>query len=433
MEQLEKELCSMQSYKAIHNVLNNIELHDLQCIDVMKMIYQKRGIAIYDTGTGKTLLASAIIKLLRNECPSRKFIMFVTKDQLLQTPKKIFDASGSTVISSSADARDLKKLYESDFLSYDVLMLTHACLGNASIMKTLFRVKDYYCGIFIDEAHLLNNVISARSASILASVTRAFEYCWALTATPIVSELAQFARLASVVDPQRYPDYRKLQHRLSSGSFKIEDDPCFFINRKGSDLGRVEHYRVLLEWVDPLPHQKVICGGSELFQLCKGEGAYPQANKLVSVILQRAMLRGLVYVEQHSVRQWILPFLDQAGIRYDCINGNTSQKDRERIMHEFNENKSLDIIVLSVTTAIDLDCDYVVFYEFTVEVQQMIGRAHRGLSEKTLDIIFIVTDDSGEGDYLLTNIVERSHLIKSVLHKELPGIDDVERGLVDQC
>ena len=163
-----------------------------------------------------------------------------------------------------------------------------------------------------------------------------------------------------------------------------------------------------------------------MFELCKGDGAIPQVRKLVEVIKDREGKRGLVYVNQHSVRQWILPFLDEAGIKYACVNGNTKMKERAEIMRQFNEEKSLDVVVTSVTTALDLDCDFVVFYEFTVEVKQMIGRAHRGLGNKDLDVIFIITTDTCEIDYFYDNIFSISMEVKSLLHQDFSELEDVD-------
>lgn len=159
-------------------------------------------------------------------------------------------------------------------------------------------------------------------------------------------------------------------------------------------------------------------------QLCKGEGATNQVNALVKLIKERKDKRGLVYINQHAIRSWVLPFLDSAGIKYNCINGHTKQADRERIMDEFNIQKSLDVVVTSVTTAIDLDCDYVIFYEFTPLLKQMIGRAHRGLGDKHLDIIFMLTEDSCEVDYFVDNIVSKSLLAQTILHKSYSEVED---------
>ena len=79
MSNIRDALSSMTSFEAIKFVLNGIALHDLQCVDIMKMLYQKKAIVSYDTGTGKTLLASAAIRLLYDEDPTRKFVIFVKK------------------------------------------------------------------------------------------------------------------------------------------------------------------------------------------------------------------------------------------------------------------------------------------------------------------------------------------------------------------
>lgn len=426
---LESELCSRNSFDAIKDVLTGYTLHPLQCIDVMKMLAAKRCIVIYATGKGKTLLASAAMKLLWNENADRRFIMFVKKAQLIQTPKKIQDSCGREVLYSASDAVSLRKVLQQDYTRYSILMLTHECLGNEAVMSELFKARDKYCGVIIDEAHELNNLYGAQSASMLASIVNSFEYCWALTATPIVSSIAQLARLAAIVDCKRFPDYQALKRYLVKSVNGVEEIPWFFIKRDGSDFGGKLDYRGAVAWADPMPHQRVECGGNELMALCKGDGAVNQAELLVSLIRERKGNHGLVYVNQHKVREWILPFLERAGIRFDCINGKTSDARRAEIMRRFNDTDELDVVVTSVTTAVDLDCDFVIFYEFTLEVKQMIGRAHRGLGDKVLEIIFVITDDTGEVDYFLHNVLARSEMISRILKMDYSEMEDAKRDI----
>lgn len=429
-EEIEKQLLSMQSFQAIRYVLNDIELHDIQCIDIMKMLYMQRCLVVYDTGLGKTLLTAAFIKLLCNEDPTRKFIMFVKKDQLIQTPKKLQDACGKTVLASSAEAKSLNELI--DVVRIDtatVLMLTHTCLQNERIMNELFQYKDKFYGLIIDEAHELNNFNRTNSGGMLEAICNSFQCCIALTATPITTNALQLAKLAHMVDSKRYPDYNKLKRNLVHGNYDITNDPLFFISRDGSDFGSVRDYRGFIEWVDPMPGQSLMCGGADLMKLCKGEGAVNQANALVNLIKSRKAKRGLVYINQHAVREWVLPFLDSAGIKYDCINGHTKGAEREFIMNKFNIEQSLDVVITSVTTAVDLDCDYVIFYEFTPLLKQMIGRAHRGLGDKHLDIIFMLTKDSCEIDYFIDHVVAKSLLAKQILHKDYSEIEDAYNRL----
>ena len=93
------------SFDAIKYVLDGVESHPLQCIDVMKMLYNKKSVVVYDTGLGKTVLSAAVMKLLWRENPSRKFIFVGMHDQLVQTPQKLENMCGRRVIAADASAK----------------------------------------------------------------------------------------------------------------------------------------------------------------------------------------------------------------------------------------------------------------------------------------------------------------------------------------
>lgn len=427
---IEEELSSMKSFEAIKYVLSGIELHDLQCIDVMKMVYNKTAIVSYDTGLGKTLLASAAMRLLWNEDASRRFIIFVKKDQLTQTPTKIENATGRRVISSSGEESSVTRVFGTDdFLDYPVLMLTHSCLRNSRVMQRIFEHRAKYCGVIIDEAHELSNKDFAQSASVITGMINQFEYKWALTATPITTDVGQLCKLACMMNPKSYPNPLKFKRDVQHGRFSIANDPLFFINRSGKDLGRDSRYFGNVLWVDAMEHQKAELGGNSLMALCKGDGAVNQVEALVNLLKAYEGKRGLIYVNQHAVREWILPWIAKAGIRVGCINGMTKSSEDAEVMRQFNEEKSLDVVVTSCTTAIDLDCDFVIFYEFTVLLKQMIGRADRGLEGKTVDVWYVITKGSYEPVYFKRTIVDRSEDIKRLLAKDYAELDSIANEL----
>ena len=100
MTPLEQELADLKSFDAGNDLLYGVTLHPAQIVDALKMLYSKRAILRYDTGTGKTLVASAVIKMLSREDSSRRFLMFVKKDQCIQTPKKMMGYLNMPVIAS---------------------------------------------------------------------------------------------------------------------------------------------------------------------------------------------------------------------------------------------------------------------------------------------------------------------------------------------
>lgn len=422
MNNFEKALMTMDSFVAINDVLAGVTLHPKQCIDVVKMLYKKKAIVIYDTGTGKTLLAAAFMKLLLNQDPSRRFIFFCKKDQVVQTPKKLESLTGLPVLCSSSDAKSVReKILSQDMYKYRIILLTKECLFNEKVLNRLYEMRSDITGIIIDEAHELNNTSYASSSEMLQALVSKFEYVIALTATPIRTDIKQLAKLANLVDACSYNNPAKLLRSLQNGKFSLSEEPCFFINRKASELGRVSEPIGHVIWCSPMAQQvQEQRGGVVLMQVCKGAGATSQVNSLIELLRSKKGKRGLVYISQDSIYKWVRSYLDKTEIRYRVIQGETSIAERAEIMDSFNDpdKADIDVVLLSVTTAIDLDCDFVVFYEFTVDVEQMIGRAHRGLENKQLDVYFLITKGTREVNYFVENILMRCEAIAKILGKE---------------
>ena len=429
---LEKKLCSMKSCKAVSKVLEQDNLHDLQSIDVLKMLAHKHAIAIYDTGLGKTFLASAIMKMLHNKEHKSKFIMFVTKNQLLQTPYKIKRLTNFDVICTDG-TKDSIQNFIGKAMDCDVTLVTYSCLASQAFLDFFFEHRNDYNCIIVDEAHKLNNFVTADVGAKLYEIIKKFEYAYALTATPITTDIEQLARLASIFDSETYHDYHGLQMAFKYNFYRISDDPCFFVSRNADAFGRVTAPHGIIVWTDPMPFQ-IDAEYSELSYLCKGEGATEQAEALAQLIQfnkSNGNERGLVYINRHKVREWVLPFLDEAGITYRCINGKTPNDERQKTLKEFNEEKTVDVVITSVTEALDLDCDYVIFYEFTANIKQMIGRAQRGFTDKDLFVFYIITDKTKEVDYFYNNVYKRCEIASYVLRKDYSEVLDLEDELLE--
>ena len=429
---LEKKLCSMKSCKAVSKVLEQDNLHDLQSIDVLKMLAHKHAIAIYDTGLGKTFLASAIMKMLHNKEHKSKFIMFVTKNQLLQTPYKIKRLTNFDVICTDG-TKDSIQNFIGKAMDYDVTLATYSCLASQAFLDFFFEHRNDYNCIIVDEEHKLNNIVKADVRAKFYEIIKKFEYAYALTATPITTDIEQLARLASIFDSETYHDYHGLQMAFKYNSYRISDDPCFFVSRNADAFGRVTAPHGIIVWTDPMPFQ-IDAEYSELSDLCKGEGATEQAEALAQLIQfnkSNGNERGLVYINRHKVREWVLPFLDEAGITYRCINGKTPNDERQKTLKEFNEEKTVDVVITSVTEALDLDCDYVIFYEFTANIKQMIGRAQRGFTDKDLFVFYIITDKTKEVDYFYNNVYKRCEIASYVLRKDYSEVLDLEDELLE--
>lgn len=424
---LPQDVVKLSSVKAIRNILKGITLDDFQTVDVLTALVRKRCIIGHDTGLGKTLIASAIMKMLHNENNSRKFIFIAKRSQFQQTPDKIADATGLKVVAISSEGSSINEnILDNSFLKNDVIMLSAEALNSTVIMSRIYAHRKLFCALIVDEAHEFTNFYEANRSFRLECMSHAFEYFIQLTATPMTTELEQFTRLLYMVDKRTFNDFRGVARLLEQGKLDIEKEyPGIYIRRTRKDLGIQSDYNPISILVEPTKEQFGASGNS-MFKLTKGPGAEPQIEKLIETILNERPHKGIVYIRHHAVRKYVEIQLQAEGIRFASINGMTPMLSRKGIMDAFVNNE-YDVVLISVTTSIDLNCDYIFFYEFTSDVKQVIGRGERGLIPKALNIYFLFTLHTGEIDYFDKNIFRRSVVIQNILKRDYSELIDIGR------
>ena len=421
----------LNTVQALKYVLNDIIMEDFQVIDCLTAVTAERSLLGQDTGLGNTIIASGIMKMLHNENPNRKFIFVCKTHQFIQTPKKIADATGLTVIDISSKQLDIDlKLKTGDFLKYDVLILAEEVFDNPVVNEILLAARRYYCGIFVDEIHTMCNYNESCRAHIIRCMMKYFKFAYGMSATPMTSNLDQYSRILNMLEPETFPKYSSTTKDLRSGLLNIESKyPGLYIRRTRRDLGIPNNYRNHIHLVDAMPHQ-IGADGRDLFETCKGEGADNQVNELIK-ILKSARGKGIVYIRHHSVREFVSKRLNLAGIHHECIHGKTSRDERRRIMNSYNNNE-INLVITSITSSIDLDGDYLVLYEYTCELRQILGRLERGLIPKMVDIHYIFTDNTGEVRYFIDKIYQRSLILQTVLRRDYSMILQIYRRLAEK-
>ncbi len=393
---------------SLFTTLNNIELEPIQVHGVIRALLEKRVILRYDTGLGKTIMMSVILRGLINAEPNKKRIVFVMKDQETETPKKMAPIVQAPIIFTSAENHKLQQMYKF-WDRTSVILLTYQCLQNIELVSFLYTKLNEIDAIFIDEAHLVSNWTEANTSFMLRSIVDKVEYCIGLTATPIIRDTHQFSRLRNLIN--RDISYKYDENVATPSPHKS------FININRQDFGLKGNYKSIPIFVTPMLHQLGKLKGN-IFDITKGEGAINQVTKLLQLLQERSGKKVLVYIRYHKTRLWVEKYLHNNNISFQSIHGKvTNTGDRKLILNKFNTGE-VPILLTSLTTSLDIDADTVIMYEFTTYVKQMIGRAHRGLVPKDLEIIFILTRDTVELDYFMRYIYYRSELIQDTL-----GID----------
>lgn len=402
------DLDSLESYDAIKDLITP-PLDDGQSVDLLKALAMKNFAVFYATGLGKTYLAAAYVKALKNKQPNIKVLMFMKKSQEDETPKKMMSISGLKC--RVLTAGNSKTLTESMIDKNDIIMMTHDSLNSKRHMMKLNSLVKKFDAVIIDEMHLLSNIEAASSAFMLYSITSNIEYVLGLTATPVTTDLEQFIRVLKIIAPRYVENFRKIGSNMKNYGLSALPDELrdLFVIRDRP----FNNHRGIGDFIDPMPHQ-IDANGKDMFLITKGEEAFAQSNRLVQLIKERRPLRGIVYINRKIIQRFVVKELENSGIKCALINGETSKEDRGIILEKF-KNDEFEIVITNIKEALDMDCNFVIFYEYTPHVKQMIGRAERGLNPVPLDIIFMFTRKTGEYDYFLRNVYEISQEVQEVL------------------
>lgn len=424
----------MQPFLSFSEILEEVTLAPFQSHDTLRALALETAVVVADTGTGKTLIMAALIRALLNEVPNRRFIVLVEKSQLQQTPAKLRRWTGENLLHTTAAAENLSQVFEQqDPLRFPILMLTHDVLKSEKAMQILYRYKDSYDGLLIDEVHKLSNFPKSQSGAMAKAMLKNFRFKYGFTATPVTTKPEQLAYLSHMFDPENVDDVSEIVSRVKSG-VKIDTlVPDLFIIRTRRDLGIEGTFIPHVEWIEPhdwqlnLPREQKV---GSVFARNRKTGSYNQANAQRDIILKHKKdgKRGLVFVHHQESREFLCKILDETNIRYACVNGDVSGSEREEIYDAFARG-FLDVVLTSITTGVDLDCEYICFYEYTAHIQQMLGRGHRGLNPKTLELHFLFTKYVGEVEYFEEKLYVLALWIETVLGQSYKAILHVGRNL----
>lgn len=415
------DIGNLSSYEALSEITYP-NLRDYQAIDLLHILAVKSFICMYDTGLGKTYVAGGFFKALKNAGIGKKFLAFTTNSNVSNFAKEISKCTGLRCVFYTESLSNVLRPIDID--QYDVIIMTHGCLNVVDHMVMLSTVLDQFSAIVVDELHLVSNFNESKRGYLMKSILSRFDYKLGLTATPITTDEAQLAKALHMINPSMVPDWKAFTKDLKDYGTEVIDSHLrdLYIVRQ-RDLNN--HKGFLVE-IEPMKHQ-LSSVGEGMFYKTKGEGAYNSFEKVIEIQTEHFGKRGLIYSNLKLVQQALYDFLTEFGLKVMLINGDMTRAEKDRRADEYR-NGGYDVVITNITEGIDLTSDYVIFYEFTSHVKQLIGRAERTLDSKMLPIYFLVVKDTGEYDYFIRNVFERCQMVSDLLGMDLKEVTRFSRS-----
>lgn len=403
-------------FQNLNNVLPDVELWDFQREGMQKVFSNQKMLLAFDTGTGKTFTYAGIVRGLLNRNPDKKHVLVIINDSITQVPRDV-----SRLVRVAVEAFDGTEESAGRLRFFwdrtSILILTMEAFRVFGVVKFLFDHLMEIESFTIDEAHHCSNWDTSDTAFMIRALAQYVPYVIELSATPMTRVSQQYYRLMNILDRRR----SRTRDETYVGAYV---DRYMSVNRRDYDI-KGQYVSTLVE-VQPTMEQLQPQHGI-IFKKLKGTGATPQVKALIETVQQRLAenKRVIVYTHYHDSRRWIETNFSEHDISFVSLHGKVVKKvEREGILNAYREGK-VDVLITSVTESLNIDADVVIFYEFTTLVKQVIGRAHRGLTGKPLEIVFIITKDTDEVSFFLKYIYERSLTVQKLLMKDYSELVEI--------
>lgn len=398
-----------------------IELGDFQAVSLALWFEVKRGVFMFDPGMGKTITIGCGLKILHLARTNMKTLFFIKNSQMKQTKADIESVAGLRTVVTNGTKKSLLSTLRQDLTNIDVVMVTHEVLRSEWGRALLYANLHKFNITIVDEAHNISNYKNSDASWTLNCLLNRMEYVALLTATPLRSRVEQVADILYMVDNNKFYRTLKIAKELKALPHgKSVDDlyPLNVYNYTREDVGIESSYNFEVLWCMPHDFQREVKYSPKLLKTTRGEGSFNQYHTMIGKLKEQLMLgkRGIVFVYYHSTWDYLYPLLCDEDFRFGRIDGLMSNTDKQKVQDSFNREE-LDLVFISVSEAINLDCDFVFLYEFTDNLKQILGRGERGLKAKTLDVYLPLTKDTGEAELFVKSVYLPSKLIRQVVGK----------------
>jgi len=356
-----------------------------------------KGIIGLDMGLGKTVISVA---LLCNKQYKRTLI--VVPLQIIQQWKTAL-LRFSTLKDDNIAIYQGKKRMSINFNRHSIILTTYDCVRRdmQDTNSTLYKNKEGFDCMFMDEAHKIRNIKSQTYTSCI-QLGEFIENKWLLTGTPIHNDINDFISLCKFIniceknscpDKQTLLDLKKLYYyRLMKSNVFLNDElPKKTIHKHILKFnGHSDHYRVytglqnniynLYEkfLADPVNYsfERIISKILRLRQCCNHIDACldeyhfkiqrnrhldlssPKFNKILDILKGLGTEKIIIFSQWTQSLSILGNFLNNNNINYYQYDGSLNIDDKNLLLNKFRDGSTNVLLMTIASGGVGLDMSY---------------------------------------------------------------------------
>lgn len=431
------------SCDSLKHICNGITLTNYQTLLTAWILITRKFICTLDTGLGKTVIASAVIKWLWNSGESKNFIYVCENAGMNQTANKIANYTGLNVITCDASIAGAELISTKTPEDYQILVISYQALQSYELAKYLVMYHWCFNTIIYDECQWLSELHNSNTWEITKCMRKNFRDVVMFSATPFKTNPLQMLKQVELLDSSIIGNINAyIEDKCTRSKMyeivdwynldKIKEDLTLYVNgftRK--ELNIDINYKPFAHLCEPLEEQTLI--EPHNMHRIKSYNA-DNLTKLKDIIFDYVMdiKKGIIYCSTNENKMLLKKTLEEMDISYGIIDGTLSDKNKRFEIQSRYIDGEISVLIINVTTTLDLPSDYCIFYELcdAGTVTQFIGRCIRGLDSSELDVHFILTKDTYEIKYFYNSIWKKSKYLQDTLGKDNIVMNEIKK-LVD--
>lgn len=438
------DLICRDSYEPLTSICNGIQLKPFQTLLAAWIIIQRKFICTLDTGLGKTVIASAVMKWLHNAKETEKFVYVVENAGLRQTASKVGGYTGLRVLTCNAtEARGLELFDEDE--DFDILMISYQALQSYPVAAYLVENIEHFNTIIFDECQWVSQLHNSNTWEIVTMMRDKFRDVIMFSATPFKTNPLQLLKQVELLDPailgntNAYLKDKVVYDKMFGiRDWKdlpgVQEDLTFFVNGfTREDLGIEIEYTPIAHLIQGTTEQADI-PHNKMFEI-KGRGGERALEELERTLAHHVSRgeQGLVYCSTNENKEYLHETLTSRGFNVGVVDGTVSKKkgmNRNTTLDKYLMGE-YDILLINITTSLDIPSNYCVFYELcdAGTTVQFIGRCIRGLADCDVVVHFFITLDTYEVEYFYENLYKKSSYLQATLGKDETVMKTVKQSL----
>ena len=399
----------LQSANFLEHLLPNVKLRDYQVRAAIHIAIQDYQLLAFDTGLGKTVAMLAGLVAKKNYgIPVRALILcpLAGMEQVYNSINKFTDFKAVKLTGSE---KGLNKFIHSLDESVDILLCNYEAFDNPKVLKVMHYINNMamFNTIVLDEAHTIANIHTSNRNFFIATLVRNMRFKYFLTATPIISEINQYATLIALMKDE-LDELGSLVSRARAGYFSHERVP-HMVQFKERELG----YKVKL-YKFPEVKYTGTSYGTEIFKYTRGPES-KQVEKKLKDIITNTDGKLLIYSHLKANHKYLADLAESLGRKVGIISGDTSKSD---VQERFNKGE-LDCVVFSIPTELNLPAKAIVLYDWTSMAHQAIGRGIRSESADGYVAHIFLTKTEKEVSLFNNTVIKNSVYLSQAFGKQI--------------